>query len=384
MSLCFFIKDHQDLDHFIPIINFLKKENKIIIFLENEKLIDDNRIKYISEFIEIEIFKKKNKYFNYFKYLIFKYSLVTKLLFFFINIFSKINIFNLLFQNHFLLKKKIKAIVYDHRPPENCYYIFLCKLFKIKLISMPHGYHIFTDKIDFLESQKNRNIFDYYTVQADFQKKHLTSLGMREDKIVVLGSPRFEERWVNNLNKIHLNQTNKFKNKNPVLSIFLGHWKYGIDRSETMNLIRNITSLGIFNIVLNLHTRGTSELELNEINEFKKNENLMINSSYPASKVIELSDVIIGVGTSVLLECITKGKCFFYLGYLQKYKTIFDQINNSQITTSNIDVVKKIKNFNDKKKEFIDSKSNFYSKFVKNNHTSLEELHKTFFNKNIF
>jgi len=62
MSLCFFIKDHQDLDHFIPIIDFLKKENKIIIFLENEKLIDDNRIKHISEFVEIEIFKKKNKY----------------------------------------------------------------------------------------------------------------------------------------------------------------------------------------------------------------------------------------------------------------------------------------------------------------------------------
>lgn len=384
MSLCFFIKDHQDLDHFVPIINFLKKEKKIIIFLEDKKLIEDNRIKFISEFVEINIFKSNSKYFSYLKYLIFKYSFATKLIFFFINVFSKIYIFNFFFRNHFLIKKKIKAIIYDHRPPENCYYIFLCKLFKIKIISIPHGYHIFTDKIDFLDSQKNRNIFDYYTVQADFQKKHLKSLDIYENRIVVLGSPRFEESWVNVLNKIYLNKTVLFNNKNPVLSIFLGHWKYGIDKSETINLIRNISALDMFNIILNLHTRGTSELELNEINDLRKNENLIINTNFPASKVIELSDVIIGVGTSVLLECITKGKCFFYLGYLQKYKTIFDKINNSQITTSTNDVLKKITNFKNIKKDFMDCKSDFYLKFIKNYHTSLEKLHITFFNKNIF
>ena len=66
-----------------------------------------------------------------------------------------------------------------------------------------------------------------------------------------------------------------------------------------------------YNIILNLHTRGSSELEIDEINELKKNNHLIINNTeYHASQIIEISNIIIGVGTSVLLECITKEKSF--------------------------------------------------------------------------
>ena len=37
-----FIKDYQDLDHFAPVINYLKGD-KIFIFLENKELIQDKR-----------------------------------------------------------------------------------------------------------------------------------------------------------------------------------------------------------------------------------------------------------------------------------------------------------------------------------------------------
>ena len=94
--------------------------------------------------------------------------------------------------------------------------------------------------------------------------------------------------------------------------------------------------------------------------------------------------MVIGVGTSVLLECITKGKCFFYLGYLQKYKTIFNELNNSQLINSKDDILDKLKNLNIQKNNFLDCKSDFYSKFVKNKNTSLQNLHITFFNKIIY
>jgi len=106
MSLCFFIKDHQDLDHFVPIITFLKDNNKILVNLENDELIGDNRINFINKFVEINKINQDNKYIQYFKNQIFKYDLLTKLIFFFIYIFSKIKIFNFFFKNHFLIKKK--------------------------------------------------------------------------------------------------------------------------------------------------------------------------------------------------------------------------------------------------------------------------------------
>ena len=133
----------------------------------------------LNKFVEINKINQDNKYIQYFKNQIFKYDFLTKLIFFIIHLFSKIKIFNFFFKNHFLIKKKIKAIICDHRQPQNCSYIFLSKLFKIKILAIPHGYHIFTERIDFAETQKNRNIFDYYTVQTDFQKKSIISFNVK-------------------------------------------------------------------------------------------------------------------------------------------------------------------------------------------------------------
>ncbi len=379
MSFCFFVKDHQDLDHLAPVIFFLKKEYKILILLENENLLVDNRIKFLNNFVEVKLIKKQNKFINNLKYKLFKFTLVEKIVFFLINILSKTNVIKFVLKNHFLLKNNIKIIVYDHRPPHECKYIFLCKILKIKILSFPHGYHIFSEKIDFAESQKNRNIFDYYTVQAEFQKSNLVSLGISEKKIKILGCPRFDEIWIQNLDKIYKNLKYLFDNNNPVISIFLGHWKYGINRKETIKMLNQISLIKKFNIILNLHTRGTSDLELEEINILKKNKNILINNNtYHSSQIIDLSNIVIGVGTSVLLECITRGKIFYYLRYLQSYKTIFDKLDNHQLVKSTDDLIFKINNLRKESNIFLNYKSSFYNKYIKNNILSLEKKHLSF------
>ena len=44
LNLLFLIKDHQDLDHFSPLITALNKKYKIYIKLENTKLENDKRL----------------------------------------------------------------------------------------------------------------------------------------------------------------------------------------------------------------------------------------------------------------------------------------------------------------------------------------------------
>ena len=110
-------------------------------------------------------------------------------------------------------------------------------------------------------------------------------------------------------------------------------------------MINAIISLNKFNIILNLHTRGTSKLNLDEINYDKNKENIFINdNNYHSSQIIDLSEVIIGVGTSILLECITRGKIFYYLNYLQSYQTIFDKINTDQLVKSTDELIVKLEN----------------------------------------
>ncbi len=384
MSLCFFVKDHQDLDHLTPIIKFLKNNYNILILLEDEKLIDDNRLKFISNFSEIKLIKKQNFFLKYIKIKIFNSNFLSKTLFFIINILSKIKIFRLLFNNHILIKKKIKGIVYDHRPPHECDYIFICKLFKIKIFSYPHGYHIFTDEIDFAENQANRNVFDSYITQVEFQKKNLISLGISQDKILILGSPRFEKNWILDLENIYRKLENFFSEKKPIISIFLGHWKYGINKDETINMINAIISLNKYNIILNLHTRGTSKLNLDEINYYKNKKNIFINdNNYYSSQIIDLSKVIIGVGTSILLECITRGKIFYYLKYLQSYQTIFNKMNNDQLVKSTDELIKKLENLRAEPIVYLNHESTFYNKYIMNNFLDLKLEHINFFKKEL-
>ena len=96
--------------------------------------------------------------------------MIEKTIFLLIKLLSYTKILSFIFKNHFFVKNNINILIYDHRPPQNCKYIFLSKLLNIKIVSIPHGYHIFTDEIEFAESQKSRNIYDYYTTQNDLQK----------------------------------------------------------------------------------------------------------------------------------------------------------------------------------------------------------------------
>ena len=379
MSLCFFIKDYQDLDHFAPVINYLKGD-KIFIYLENKELIKDKRLIFLKKFAEIKIINKQNKIIQRFKNYVFRFYLLEKTMFFLIKVLSSIKILSFFFKNNFFVKNNINVLIYDHRSPENCRYIFLSKFLNIKIISMPHGYHIFTDQIEFEESQKSRNIFDYYITQNDLQKKKLISLDINQNKLITMGSPRFTDDWIQELKRIYNKNNILFKNDNLILSIFLGHWKYGINRENTIKLLKDIIILKNYNIILNLHTRGSSKLEINEINEIKKNNNIIINNTeYHASEIVEISNIIIGVGTSVLLECITKGKKFYYLSYLQKYQTIFKDLYKHQLPESNAEVIEILKKFKNNKDSFVNKSSNFYFRYIKNNIKSLQDTHKNFF-----
>ena len=222
-NLCFFIKDHQDLDHFCPIINILQARNKIFLVLEDEKFTYDPRLKYIisnNQNIEIEIKPKRTLFFDKVNYLLFKNLYIFKLLLsiFKINIFLKIIIF---FQKkNIIIRKKIDAIFFDHRPIYLCNHIILIKILDIKVISLPHGYQIFTEKIPFSKTQLDRNLFSKYLVQTNFQKENLIKLDLKPDKIEIIGSSRFSKNWINVIDKIY-DGKKYFNNELPTISFLL-------------------------------------------------------------------------------------------------------------------------------------------------------------------
>jgi len=372
LNLLFLIKDHQDLDHFSPLITALNKKYKIYIKLENTKLENDKRFKTISNVVEVLYSKNQSKIINKLKLLLLKLNFTIKILNFLQKKIKINNFFKRILKSSFLIKNKIDIIFYDHRPAYECPDIIKAKLLGISLISIPHGYNIFTEKIDFLETQKDRNIYNNYVVQTNFQKKILIQLGIEENKLIPIGSPRFNRNWIEKLDQIY-KEKNFFDTSKPVISIFLGHWKYYIDKNRTLRFLENIIFSNIFNIFLNLHTRGTSPLDKAFLDKVKNRSNCIINNGQIFSSItISQSDLIIGLGTSVLLEAITRKKFLIYLPFLQNVKTVFNHLDQNYIAQSEEDCLKKIsihlKNRN------ITSYEDFYQKYIKDDIQILENL----------
>ena len=83
-------------------------------------------------------------------------------------------------------------LFFDHRPIYLCNHIILIKILDIKVISLPHGYQIFTK--NFSKTQLDRNLFSKYLVQTNFQKENLIKLDLKPDKIEIIGSSRFSKK----------------------------------------------------------------------------------------------------------------------------------------------------------------------------------------------
>lgn len=372
-NLCFFIKDHQDLDHFCPIISKLQKNNKVFIILEDKKFKNDPRLEYIiTNNLNIEIaFKEKNPISDKINFLLFKNLKIAKILLsiFRLDIFLKIII---LFQKkNILIQKKIDIVFFDHRPVYLCNHIILIKILNIQVISLPHGYQIFTEKIPFSQTQSDRNLFSKYLVQTKFQKENLIKLDLSPKKIEIIGSSRFSKNWINTIDKIYYKKK-YFDNDLSTISFFIGHWKYYLDKNKTLSLIEKIVNLKRFNIFLNLHTRGTSELPNEFLNKLN-NKNIIINNGeIYASETIRESDIIIGVGTSVILEAITRNKKLFYLGYLQKLETVFSYLNNQSYINSDLELLNKLKDYKNNITENDNNK--FYENFIEEKLDNLIKL----------
>ena len=372
LNLLFLIKDHQDLDHFSPLIVVLKNKYKIYIRLENTEIENDKRFKTISSVAEVLHPKNQSKMIKKLKLLLLKFNFIIKVLNFLQKKIKINNFFKTILKSNFLIKKKIAIIFYDHRPAHECPDIIKAKLLGISVVSIPHGYNIFTTKIDFLETQKDRNIYDNYIVQTNFQKKILVQLGIEENKLIAIGCPRFNKDWIEKLDQIY-KEKNFFDSSKPVISIFLGHWKYYIDKNRTLGFLENIIHLNIFNIFLNLHTRGTSPLDKAFLNKVKNRSNCIINNGQIFSSItISQSDLIVGLGTSVLLEAISRKKVLIYLPFLQNVKTVFNNLDQNHIAQSEEDFFKKISKHLKNRNTI--SYDDFYKKFIKDDIQILENL----------
>ncbi len=224
------------------------------------------------------------------------------------------------------------------------YFLVANRLMMIPTFSLPHGYHIWTNKninelmvslgashkkFDFSE----RNRFDRVVAQSRNVGQFFQSRGVLKEKLAVIGSPRFCEEWTYKNLDLALAEHPDIgvPADKPFFLVFLGNWQYRMNRAACLGMVNALRKNRSANIVIKGHSRGdlVGGLVPDEREIWLSETIFYANESIPSNVLIHHSRAVINYGSSIGIEAIVQRKPLCNASFITENTTIFD---NSGVT----------------------------------------------------
>ena len=200
------------------------------------------------------------------------------------------------------------------------------KEMSIPTIALPHGVYLYTNNYYKPKSSVTQrfckfNHFNYVVVQNYLRKNVLVRSGIGEEKIFVLGSARFCEEWIEQNKKILPRMINSNgKNAEKLKILFLASKpQCRVDMERMLNTFDILSNLSDIELMVKPHTRMG-------VNPYLF-DNLPIASAsdVATAELCEWADVVLVIGTSVMIEALMQGKPVLYLKYLHANIMLFEE-----------------------------------------------------------
>tara|TARA_B100000925_G_scaffold89024_1_gene64283 strand:+ start:4065 stop:5273 length:1209 start_codon:yes stop_codon:yes gene_type:complete len=228
----------------------------------------------------------------------------------------------------FLEKNQISTLIFDYPSDFNHIiktFITLKKDLKFKIIGIEHGilsYKNFTDykKKETQYENCEYKDFDKIIVPNELSKKKLIYLGYDLKKISVAGCPRFTSVWNFVLRKKIFTNLNISVSQKKIKIVFMDHSsKYGVIEDNYLNLIKFINQQNHidFKIKPNTSNQNNSAVSSKNIPEELISNNDSIN-------LIDWSDIVICINSSIIFDAILNDKIFYYPKYFHKQEMEWD------------------------------------------------------------
>ena len=223
-----------------------------------------------------------------------------------------------------------KVLCFDHVKPERYVVKVLLKAAKeksIPVIALPHGVFIYTNNFVKTGSTEDSrydkfNRFDYIITQNELRKEALARAGVHREKISVLGSARYCNEWMTQ-NKTILPRTMKVdtQGREKLKVVFMTtRFAYRIDVDRMLKTFDLLAGIKGIEVVVKPHTRSGKEA--------KVYENIALSDVYEFSSVelCEWADVMLVIGSSILIETLVQRKPVLYLKYLHENTTQYEEL----------------------------------------------------------
>jgi hypothetical protein len=202
------------------------------------------------------------------------------------------------------------------------------KKMSIPSLALPHGVFLYTNEHVMTESKEEGlleryNSYDYVAVQNKSFKNLIAKSGVAEKKIHVLGSARYCDEWMAQNTKILprniKSQDEKSKKLKVVFMTTRPHYRIDVERMiQTFDLLSKLDDI---EVAVKPHTRTGKEAKLYE------NMPLRNVSEISSIELCEWADVLLVIGSSIIIEAQTRDKPALYLKYLHENITVYEELN---------------------------------------------------------
>ena len=230
--------------------------------------------------------------------------------------------YNLVWARNILEQTGAQVLCFDWVRPKRFVIEVLLRAAKEKSIptlALPHGAYLYTNDFVKINMTKDKfrekyNHYDRVVVQNSLFKQAMEKSGVEKEKIVVLGSARYCNEWTEQYKKILPRVMNSGDEKPEKLKVVFmttrSRYRVRVDRTvKTFNMLSELNEI---DVLVKPHTR-TGE----DVGMYK---NLpRANVSYVSSvELCEWADVILVVGSSIVVEALKLNKPVLYLKYLHE------------------------------------------------------------------
>jgi hypothetical protein len=200
------------------------------------------------------------------------------------------------------------------------------KEMSIPTVALPHGVFLYTNDLVQSESKEEGqfaryNYYDYVVVQNKLFKEVISKSGVNREKIFVLGSTRYCNEWTTQNKKILPRKMESNGNNAGKLKVVFmttrPHYRIHVEKMlRTFDILGNLDRV---EVVVKPHTRTGKEAEM------YKGLALANVANISSVELSEWADVMLVVGSSIIIEALTQDKPALYLKYLHENITEYEE-----------------------------------------------------------
>ena len=223
-----------------------------------------------------------------------------------------------------------KALCFDHINPGRHVVDVLLKAaeaLSIPTFALPHGVFIYTNQdVRSGTTQESRvdkfNRFDYIVTQNSLRKNVLIRAGVDPGKIHVLGSARYSDEWMSQNNSILPRKMDeRFAAGGGLKAVFMTtRFAYKIDVERMLQTFERLAGVDDLQLLVKPHTRSGSEAKIYD------HLPLSNVSDLSSVELCEWADIVLVIGSSILIEPLKRNKPVLYLKYLHANTTQYEEM----------------------------------------------------------